>query len=202
MHSEVSDGVLWAGAIAIVLSAAIAAGVTIWRTRALLGAEADRLNQQLDGEAERLDRQLAHARAMSEREELRSVIDETIKTVQQGIYAVIALQSMIDLAVIHQVIDERDVQRERDRADLASRELNGLQSRLAVRLPATAALLAAIETCRVKLSTARLLAVSAWPESSRDDRQELQGSVAELEDAGTALEGAARILVESELTDS
>src|SRR4051794_21116969 len=189
MHSEVSEGVLWAGAIAIVLSATIAAGVTIWRTRALLGAEANRLNQQLDGEAERLDRQLAHARAMSEREELRSVIDETIKTVQQGIYAVIALQSMIDRAVIHQVIDESDVQRERDRAELASRELNGLQSRLAVRLPTTAALLAAIETCRVKLGTARLLAVSAWPESSRADRQELQGSVAELEDAGTALEG-------------
>ncbi len=46
-------------------------------------------------ENERVDKQLKHERTMREREELRTVIDEAIQTVQDGIYAADEIHSAL-----------------------------------------------------------------------------------------------------------
>lgn len=181
--------VILAGAGAVVLSALIAAAVAIWRTRLLLG-----------GESSRLGKRLAHDRAQTEREELRHVMDETIRTVQNGMYRAVELRDIVLAANRGEATGSDDVFAE-TRAGLSNliRRLNGFQARLAVRLPPAAPLPTVVDECRQALGLAQTFAVLAWPESTKEDRDELSRVLRDAESKITAFEDQARLLVQSEL---
>lgn len=187
--TQVSDLVILAGAGAVVFSALVAAAVAIWRTKLLL-----------DGEASRLGKRLAHDRAKTEREELRHVIDETIQTVQNGMYRAVELKNLVLAANRGEAADSDDAFAE-TRAGLSDlvRRLNGFQARLAVRLPPAAPLPAVVGECRQALGLAQTFADLAWPESTREDRDELNRVLGDAESTITAFEDQARLLVQSEL---
>lgn len=184
--TQVSDLVILAGAGAVVFSAFVAAAVPIWRTGLLL-----------DGESSRLGKRLAHDRAQTEREELRHVIDETIRTVQNGMYRAVELKGLVLAAKRGEATDSDDAFAE-TRAGLSDliRRLNGFQARLAVRLPLAAPLPAVVDECRQALSLAQTF---AWPEPTREDRDELNRVLRDAESKITTFEDQARLLVQSEL---
>jgi hypothetical protein len=186
--TQVSDIVIWAGAFAVIFSAVIAAGVAVWRTRALL-----------DSESSRLDKQLAHDRAQTERQELRQVIDETIQAVQNGMYKAVALQEFVQAAGRGQEVESGLF--EETRAGLSDfiRRLNGFQARLAVRLPPDASLPGTVDKCRQGLGVARTYADLAWPDSTKTDRDELARILSDVEGRITRFEDQARLLIESRL---
>ena len=186
--TQIPDLVILAGAGAVVFSALVAAAVAIWRTRLLL-----------DGESSRLEKQLAHDRAQTEREELRHVIDETIRTVQDGMYRAVELQELVVSATTGEA-NGSDAFTEA-RADLSDliRRLNGFQARLAVRLPPGAPLPTAVDECRQGLGLARTYVDLAWPESTKDDRDELKPIVRDAESKIITFENQARLLAQSEL---
>jgi hypothetical protein len=186
--TQVSDLVILAGAGAVVISALVAAGVAIWRTRLLL-----------DGESSRLEKQLAHNRAQTEREELRHVIDETIRTVQNGMYRAVELQALVVRASREEAIDSDAFTETRAGLSDLIRRLNGFQARLAVRLPLGAPLPVAVDECRQGLGLARIYADLAWPESTKVDRDELERMLRDVESKITTFENQARLLAQSEL---
>jgi len=74
--SSVSPGVLLAGAVAVIAASVITAIALSRQTSKTLNAEKKRLEMQLHDERERLSAQLAHDRAVRERDELRHFADE------------------------------------------------------------------------------------------------------------------------------
>jgi hypothetical protein len=186
--TQVSDFVILAGAVAVVFSALIAAVVAIWRTRSLI-----------DGESSRLEKQLAHDRAQTERQELRHVIDETIRTVQNGLYRAGEMYGHILQASMGQEIESSVFEEARAELSDLIRRMNGFQARLAVRLPPDAPLPSAVDQCRQGLGLARTYADLAWPESTKTDRDELHHRLSDAGSRVVAFESQARLLAQSTL---
>jgi hypothetical protein len=186
--AQVSDLVILAGAGAVVFSALVAAAVAIWRTRLLL-----------DGESSRLEKQLAYDRAQTERQELRHVVDESIRAIQDGMYRAVELQDLVVAASRGEAVDSGVFTETRVGLSDLIRRLNGFQARLAVRLPPDASLPASVDECRQGLGLARTYADLAWPESTKDDRDELNRILRNAESKIITFENQARLLVQSEL---
>jgi hypothetical protein len=129
------------------------------------------------GENERLDRQLMHERALREREELRTLIDDAIQTVQDGIYA--ALEMRTALATKPENRDDavkESYGRARSTVRQIERRLNGYQSRLAIRLKVGNPLAEAVKECRVQLGVFRMFTATELP-----DREIEKPTLTELE---------------------
>jgi hypothetical protein len=177
--SDISDCAIYAGALAAVLAALIAAGVAIWRTSV----------------------SLRHDRALSERAELRKVIDEALQTAQDGIYRAADVVAMA-LDVEHgDDPDENSYRQAYHDITQAIRKLNGLYARLRVRLPEEAALPGAVNECRAATGVMRVDARAVWPLSSKEDRKELSQSMDVLATKIENLESEARKIVQSQLRD-
>jgi hypothetical protein len=193
--TQVADKALYISAAALVLSAVIAAAVAIWRTRATL-----------ESEARRLDKQLAHDRALREREELRRVIDDAIRTVQNGIYRAVEIKDAIEMerreAGAGATAATARSEYGRARADLAKllRRLNAFQSRFAVRLGADGALAEKVKECRVRLGVISMLAPEV-ERSNKRDIEELTGLIDQAAAASEAFDEAARKYARSRLDE-
>jgi hypothetical protein len=163
-------------------------------------AENKRLERQLEHDDARQRDEHAHQRALRERDELRGVIDDTIKEAQAGIYAARRLEYGVKRSGDRQQDAPSIYTQAHSDVQAGVQALNGLQSRLAVRLPWGAPLTDAVQECRNKLDMARLYGEFAWPEADGRSQNELADRMTELEAAWTRAESEARKLAESRLS--
>ncbi len=87
-----------------------------------------------------MDSQLAHERQLNERHELRGVVDEAIKAVQEAAHLALELRRFVFMRSQHEPTVESEFEQTESELEAVARSLNGLQSRLAVRLPPDAGL--------------------------------------------------------------
>jgi hypothetical protein len=196
---KVSDLGLVASALAILISAMCAAAVTVWRTGRLVNSDSERLDKQLVHDREQADRQLAHDRAQGERQELRLVIDETLRAVQESIELSLGLLGEFNRVVNFNPPREDEYQEQYAALSDCIRNINGLHSRLSVRLAAGASLPAAVEKCREAASMVRVATMYSWPEVDSHSRDQLSDKVTRVRDAAKDFEDQARLLAQSEL---
>jgi uncharacterized protein YukE len=84
----------------------------------------------------------------------------------------------------------------------ATRALNGLYSRVAIRLPENSELPKAVKASREKLGMLRIYAgVDVWPTSTKVGREELARTLDEVAESIETLEAEARKVAQSELLE-
>lgn len=151
------------------------------------------------GENERVDRQLKHERTMREREELRTLIDEAIQTVQDGIYRAREMHG----ALAHASVDLEDAEQTFGPADAdltwLRRRLNGYQSQLAIRLGVGNELADAVKECRVRLGTFQMIAPGPHSVPSGEDLKEVAAVLDEAADLAGHFEAKAVTYAGSQL---
>ena len=168
---------IWVAA-AVVVSAVIAAGVAIWRTRV----------------------HLAHDREQKALGELRHVVDETLRTAQNAIYRAREMQAVIESKGAGAGTPAIRYKKRHRQVSQLIRRLNGFQARLAVRLPSDAALPAvALQGLLDNLRLVYSRADQAWPDARDDERSRLDEALCNCAASATAVEAEARLLVRSEL---
>jgi hypothetical protein len=147
----------------------------------------------------RVDRQLTHERTMREREELRTVIDGAIQTVQDGIYRAGEMVAALQLAGRDQLAAEKVYEPARDEVRQLVRRLNGYQARLAIRLGAGNELAEAVKNSREKMGVFRMLAPRIDAVFADADLEELTGILDEASDLAEQFEEKAVAYAGSEL---
>jgi len=144
---------------------------------------------------------LRHDRAQGERAELRGVIDEALTTAQDGIYCAVDIQSLVRAVARGEEPDMAAYEAAARGLEIAGRKLNGLRSRLEVRLPEGSELPGAVDACRISMGMLRIDTSVVWPESDKADRDELTTTLDEAAATIEALETEARKLAQSCLDD-